>query len=91
MTKKEYHKQINKRFYEYVNQHFPNYELDFNEGYGYVYLICENKNDLIEYHQSRHDLCILNYATDKAKQDMLQMERYINENIIPYVNMVTEV
>jgi hypothetical protein len=53
--------------------------------------MCENKNDLIEYHQSRHDLCILNYSTDKAKQDMLQMEIYINENIIPYVNMVTEV
>lgn len=90
MTQKEYHKQINKRFYEYINNHYPEYKIDSSEGYGRVYLIPETRDDMIEYHQSYHTLCQLNWASDKSKQNMLEMEKYINENIIPVVNLISE-
>jgi len=36
MTQKEYHRQINSRFYAYVEENFPQYEIDDSEGYGRI-------------------------------------------------------
>lgn len=88
MTKKEYHKQINKRFYTYVEENFPQYEIDPSEGYGRIYLVPERKDDAILYHQSEHTLCQLNWASEESKNDMKIMEDYINNNIIPFVNTI---
>jgi len=98
MTQKEYHRQINSRFYAYIEENFPQYEIDSSEGFGRIYLIykgimgsnlpaVEYKNS-IEYHQSRHDLCCLSYADEFIKRDMEKMENYLNNNIIPFVNLL---
>jgi len=87
MTKKEYHKQINARFYAYIENNFPEYTIDSNEGYGRIYLISEDIDNTIEYHQSRHDVHCWNFSSDKIKSDTKKMEDYINNNIIPLVNL----
>jgi hypothetical protein len=98
MTQKEYHKQINARFYAYIEENFPQYKIDSSEGYGRIYLIhkgimgsnlsaVKNKNS-IEYHQSRHDLCCMDYVDEFIKEDMKKIENYLNDNIIPFVNLL---
>ena len=89
MTQKEYHKQVNSRFYAYVEANFPQYEIDHSEGYGRIYLIPKHGyGDSIEYHQSRHDLCCMNNASESTKEDMETMENYINNNIIPFLKLI---
>ena len=60
MTKTEIKKEINRRFYVYVETNYPQYELDFDAGYGRVYLVPkegdDRANNSIEYHQSNHDV-----------------------------------
>ena len=81
MTKREQHQHINKLFYNYVEQHFPEYTISFDEGYGSVYLLPKSNkaNDSIEYHQSRHDVCCANWASSKTKTDTITMEKYLNK------------
>ena len=89
MTQKEYHKQVNSRFYAYVEANFPQYEIDHSEGYGRIYLIPKHGyGDSIEYHQSRHELCCMNNASESTKEDMFTMEKYINNNIIPFLKLI---
>lgn len=90
MLKKEYHKQINKKFYEFIENEFPQYEIDHSEGGGRVYLIPKyqiSTSNSIMYHQSEHYVEIFNYASDHAKQDCLRMQDYIVNNIVPFVNL----
>jgi hypothetical protein len=81
MTKREQHQHINKLFYNYVKQNFPEYTISFDEGGGRVYLIPKSNkaNDSIEYHQSRHDVCCANWASNKTKTDTIAMEKYLNK------------
>ena len=81
MTKREQHQHINKLFYNYVEQNFPEYTISFDEGGGRVYLIPKSNkaNDSIEYHQSRHDVCCANWASSKTKTDIIAMEKYLNK------------
>jgi hypothetical protein len=81
MTKREQHQHINKLFYNYVEQNFPEYTISFDEGGGRVYLIPKSNkaNDSIEYHQSRHDVCCVNWASSKTKTDTIAMEKYLNK------------
>ena len=81
MTKREQHQHINKLFYNYVKQNFPEYTISFDEGGGRVYLIPKSNkaNDSIEYHQSRHDVCCANWASSKTKTDTIAMEKYLNK------------
>ena len=89
MTQKEYHRQVNARFYAYVEANFPQYEIDHSEGYGRIYLIPKHGyGDSIEYHQSRHELCCMNNASESTKEDMFTMEKYINNNIIPFLQLI---
>ena len=92
MTQKEYHRQINSRFYAYIEENFSQYEIDNSESYGRIYLMPKaeprRSDDSIEYHQSRHDLCCLNMASESTKRDMEKMENYLNNNIIPFVNLL---
>jgi hypothetical protein len=89
MLKKEYHKQINKRFYAFVENEFPQYTIDSGEGYGRIYLIPKEgiMDDSIMYHQSEHYVQVLNFASEQAKQDCLRMQDYIVNNIVPFVNL----
>ena len=81
MTKREQHQHINRLFYNYIEQHFPEYTISFDEGYGRVYFIPKSNqaNDSIEYHQSRHDVCCANWASSKTKTDTITMEKYLNQ------------
>jgi hypothetical protein len=81
MTKREQHQHINKLFYNYVEQNFPEYTISFDEGGGRVYLIPKSNkaNDSIEYHQSRHNVCCANWASSKTKTDTIAMEKYLNK------------
>ena len=89
MTQKEFHRQVNARFYAYVEENFPQYEIDHSEGFGRIYLIPKHGyGDSIEYHQSRHELCCMNNASESTKEDMFTMEKYINNNIIPFLKLV---
>ena len=86
MTKKEMHKEINQRFYDYINEEFRHYAIDSSEGHGRIYLIPEsgNINDAIEYHQSRHDLCCVNWSSEKTKKDVQTMELFLNDILKQY-------
>lgn len=80
MIKKEYHQDINRQFYEFINKQFPQYDIDSSEGYGRIYLINKNNsNHSIEYHQSRHDLCILNRSDRDLCNDMKIMEQWLHD------------
>jgi hypothetical protein len=90
-TKKDYHKNINKRFYNFVETNFPEYEIDSNEGGGRIYLIPKDgdgANNSIEYHQSHHDVICFKHASPKTHGDVDKMEKYINNSIIPYVKIL---
>jgi len=93
MTKTEIKRQINKRFYQYIENNFPEYDIDHNEGYGRIYLIPkegDNRGDnSIEYHQSRHELVCFSYASKKTHEDVAKMQSYISNNIIPFVTLIT--
>jgi hypothetical protein len=94
MNKTEIKRQINSRFYQYVNDNFQEYEIDGGEGNGRIYLTPkegDNRGDnSIEYHQSRYDLVCLNCASKKTHEDVAEMQSYISNNIIPFVNTVLE-
>jgi hypothetical protein len=94
MNKTQKKKEINSKFYTYIETNFPQYELDFDQGGGRVYLIHTNStslsDDSIEYHQSYHDLVCFNWASESTKQDVSTMQTFINNNIIPSVNTTLE-
>ena len=89
MTKTQQRKEINKRFYKYVNYRFPYYELNFDEGGGRVYLIHTNTKNTadnsIEYHQSQHQTTCLKWASESVKEDCEEMQYYLDGHIIPFV------
>lgn len=85
MTKTEKRRQINERFYQYVNDKFPEYVIDHSEGYGRVYLSFSNSPYQIEYSQSEHTVCCLKSDGEKVKEDCEKMELYLRTMIIPYV------
>jgi hypothetical protein len=76
MTKKEIQKTIIKRFLTFVDEVFPNYELDDCGDGGRIsfFPINGKQDDIIEFQRSRLDLCTLNWASDQTKQDHMVME-----------------
>lgn len=96
MNKTQIKQQINSRFYQYVTENFPQYELEFGQGHGRVYLIHSSgtrsflSNESIEYEMSYHDLVCFNHSSKETKDDVATMQNYINSNIIPFVNTNSE-
>lgn len=76
MTKTQKQKTIIKRFLTFVDEVFPNYELDDCGDGGRIsfFPINGKQDDIIEFQRSRLDLCILNWASDQTKQDCMVME-----------------
>jgi hypothetical protein len=76
MTKTQKQKEIIKRFLTFVEEVFPNYELDDCGDGGRItfFPINGTSDDQIEFQRSRLDLCVLNCANDQAKQDHMVME-----------------
>ena len=80
MTKKEMQKIIVKRFLTFVEEVFPQYEInDYGDG-GRIEFFPTNgtSDDIIEFQRSRLDLYVLNCANDQAKQDHMIMEGMLN-------------
>lgn len=88
MTKTQLKKAINKDVYEYVERHFPEFDIDNGEGNGRVYFIDTTSpnpsDDSIEYHQSEHTLCTLNWASERVKDVERELESWINALIKQY-------
>jgi hypothetical protein len=76
MTKTQKQKETIKRFLTFVDEVFPNYELDDCGDGGRIsfFPINGKQDDIIEFQRSRLDLCTLNWASDQTKQDCMVME-----------------
>ena len=81
MTKKEMHKEIRQRFYEVINEKFPQYDID-SDGFGRVQLV--DGRNVIEYHMSRHTLCGYSDNSKQCHDDELKMEELLNEIVGQY-------
>lgn len=88
MTRKQFHTAINKDVYEYMNQHHPDFIIGDSEEGGRIYFRDSTSSsqlkDSIEYHQSRHELCTLNWASDKVKAVEQELKSWINALIKQY-------
>ena len=76
MNKTQKQKEVIKRFLTFVNEAFPQYEMDDCGDGGRITFspIDGTSDDVIEFQRSRLDLCVLNWASDQAKQDCMIME-----------------
>jgi hypothetical protein len=76
MTKTQKQKEIIKRFLTFVDEVFPTYELDDCGDGGRItfFPINGTSDDAIDFQRSRLDLCVLNWASDQAKEDCMVME-----------------
>ena len=79
MTKTQKQKEIIKRFLSFVEEVFPQYEIDdYGDGGRISFYPSEGENDdVIEFQRSRLDLCVLNWASDQAKEDCSVMEEML--------------
>jgi hypothetical protein len=88
MTKKQFHSVINKDVYTYMEQYFPEFTIDDSEGYGRIYFVDSTSSnpadDSIQYHQSRHTVCTLNWASERVKDVEKELESWINALIKQY-------
>jgi hypothetical protein len=80
MTKTQKQKEVIKRFLSFVEEVFPQYEIDdYGDGGRITFFPTEGENDdAIEFQRSRLDLCILNHASPQAKEDCMVMEGMLN-------------
>lgn len=98
MNKTEKRKLITLLFCKMVADKFPEYDIDEGEG-GSLTLIPtwseKTGDDSIDYHRSRYDLCWLNWASQRTKDDGLEMEKQLEQIIkqvdelpanTPYIN-----
>jgi hypothetical protein len=76
MTKTQKQKEVIKRFLTFVEEVFPQYEIDdYGDGGRINFFPSEGSDDdAIEFQRSRLDLCVLNWASNQAKQDCAVME-----------------
>jgi hypothetical protein len=76
MTKTQKQKEIIKRFLTFVEEVFPQYEIDdYGDGGRISFIPIEGHcDDDIEFQRSRLTLDVLNWASDKTKQDCKVME-----------------
>ena len=85
MTKTQKRKEVTKRFLTYVEETFPNYELDDDGFGGYISLVHSKYNGLndnvITFHRSYRDLFCLDSASKQVKQDCETMNKKLVEII----------
>ena len=76
MNKTQKQKEVIKRFLTFVEEVFPNYEIDdYGDGGRITFFpINGTSDDQIEFQRSRLTLDVLNWASDQAKQDCMVME-----------------
>ena len=88
MTKKQFHSAINKDVYAYMEQRFPEFIIGDSEEGGRIYFVDSTSDhqvaDSIEYHQSRHTLCTLDWASERVKDVERELESWINTLIKQY-------
>lgn len=79
------HKEINKKFYNFINTKYKGkYLIDDSEGFGRIYLISvDYPNDAIEYHQSRHTVCLWEGAK-VVRIEANEMESFLNKLLKEY-------
>ena len=85
MNKTQKRKEVTKRFLTYVEETFPNYELDDDGFGGYISIVNSEYNGLndntITFHRSYRDLFCLDSASEQVKQDCETMNKKLVEII----------
>jgi len=76
MNKTQKQKEVLRRFFTFVDEVFPNYEVDDDGFGGRVSFVLTNGgyDDVIEFQRSRLDLCVLDNASPQVKEDCKIME-----------------
>jgi|15BtaG_2_1085339.scaffolds.fasta_scaffold08239_2 hypothetical protein len=86
MTKREYHNEINRRFYDFINHNYKDYEI--NDEMGGRILLVDKDDNIIEYHQSQHTVETYGWHAedeDKVKDHADDMRNFLNTFIISQV------
>jgi len=83
MTKTQKRREVTKRFLTFVEETFPNYELDDDGMGGYISIVNADYNgfndNVITFHRSYFDVFALDSASEQVKQDAAQMEAKLEE------------
>ena len=81
MTKTQQHKELNKKFFKYVKENYPEYEIDDSEGYGRVYLVPRegNGDESLEYHRSRHTITSYPWCSEETCEIEEQLDKVLNK------------
>jgi beta-galactosidase beta subunit len=83
MNKTQRRKEVTKRFLTFVEEKFPNYELDDDGFGGYISIVNSDYNGLndnvITYHRSYFDVFVLDSASEQVKQDADEMQSKLDE------------
>lgn len=80
MTKKEIKNAINKAVYMYAES--LGYQMsDDNDGSSVTFYKdgCSKADDMIDYHRSYQETCVLNWASDEVKADAELINAFANE------------
>ena len=85
MNKTQKRKEVTKRFLTFVEETFPNYELDDDGFGGYISIVNTDYNgfndNVITYHRSYFDAFALDSASEQVKKDADVMQAKIDEII----------
>ncbi len=77
MNKKQISAKINELVYKYVQSEYPNVVIDPQDGGRVYFLLDTNMDNAIEYHQSRHEVCIYRNADQFVKDLEIKLNDFI--------------
>ena len=80
MTKTEKRRAINRSLFDYINEHYPKFSIDEDDGGRVIIYDAESNtwDDSIEYHRSSHTFATLNWADDSVKRIEEELETYVD-------------
>jgi beta-galactosidase beta subunit len=85
MNKTQRRREVTKRFLTFVEETFPNYELDDDGMSGFISIVNADYNgfndNVITYHRSYFDVFTLDSASEQVKQDTDTMQVKLDEII----------
>ena len=76
MTNKEINSAINKQVYNWLNER--NIPFEYEMGGRVTVMVGENGDDWLDYHETHHTVCGMNWASDEAQSIMNELEMFID-------------
>jgi len=85
MTKKEIKNAINKAVYQFAESLGYNMS-DDNDGSSVTFYKdgCSKADDMIDYHRSYQETCVLNWASDEVKADAKLIDEFAKQQQLKY-------